>query len=202
MTLREMFRPQSGDHAVWVLIAMNLLPIAGIFILNWTPASVMALYWLETVIIGLWNYPKIWLCKGGAGEKLFISAFFAAHFGMFNFGHMFFLREMYDAGAEFESIFTFGTLFWTGLIFVFSHGVSFFVNYVGRREFEGRGPNEQMFYPYARVVVLHAAIIFAGFLVLMLGDMAGVIVLIAIKTLVDILIHNISHSREKSIMEP
>jgi fatty acid desaturase len=51
--------------------------------------------------------------------------------------------------------------------------------------------------PYKRIVVLHVAIIAGGFLVTLLGSPAALLVaLVALKTGMDIMLHNRSHNSD------
>lgn len=81
------------------LIAVNLMPLLGVWIYNWNPRQVFIVYCMETVIIGVINIIKmacvtlfvrsrdVWENGGGASMQsgwLFIF-FFMAHYGFFVF---------------------------------------------------------------------------------------------------------------------
>jgi hypothetical protein len=75
-----------------------------------------------------------------------------------------------------------------------SHGASFLLNYLGRREYLTTSPMRQMGAPYARVVVLHLTIIFGAFVVAFLGSPIGaLIVLVTLKTAFDLGLHLREH---------
>jgi 2-hydroxychromene-2-carboxylate isomerase len=76
-----------------------------------------------------------------------------------------------------------------------SHGVSFFFNYLGRREYLNTTPMKQLFQPYGRLVVLHITIIFGAFLVIGLGQPVLLVALLVIlKTAVDLFFHLREHA--------
>jgi hypothetical protein len=47
-----------------LIIALNLLPIAGLLWWGWTPFSVFYLFWIETLIVAFFNFLKIIICRG------------------------------------------------------------------------------------------------------------------------------------------
>lgn len=51
------------------IIALNLLPIWGVLDWGWTPFFVFYLFWLETLIVALFNAIKIISCRGGEFEE-------------------------------------------------------------------------------------------------------------------------------------
>ena len=95
----------------------------------------------------------------------------------------------------------FGEVVWSNVaiaalaLFV-SHGASFFLNYVGRREYLTTSPIRQMAAPYGRVVVLHLTIIFGAMAVAFLGaPIAALVVLVVLKTAFDLRLHLREHAQ-------
>ena len=75
-----------------------------------------------------------------------------------------------------------------------SHGVSFWTNYVGRREYRTLSPAEVMAQPYGRLVIMHLTIIVGAFVSIFLGTPLGsLLVLVALKTALDLLFHLRQH---------
>lgn len=180
--------------ALIFLIGVNLIPVLGVIFLGWDMVTIIVLYWLETVIIGLVNIPKMWMCEGGIGIKIFITLFFMFHFGMFSGGHYTFLNQMFGAGDILSSIRAEGPLMWAALSLLISHLFSMAVNFIGKREYAGRNVGAQMFFPYGRIVVMHIVIIFGGALTLFLGEpLFALLLLIVLKTLMDIAAHSLEH---------
>lgn len=181
--------------AIIFMLAANLVPIIGVFAFGWDVGSILVLYWLESVIIGVLNIPKMWACEGGFGSKLFLTPFFIVHFGGFSLGHAFFLKDMFKMGGTFDSLLSGGPLVWTALTFLVSHLFSMFVNFFGKREYEGRLANEQMFFPYGRIIIMHIVIILGGGLVMLLGQpIIALLMLIGFKIAFDIAAHTMEHS--------
>jgi hypothetical protein len=82
-----------------------------------------------------------------------------------------------------------------------SHLYSFFVNYLARGEYRRVTVGSLLVHPYGRVVVLHLAILFAGFIAATLGSPLPFLVLLVIgKTALDLMFH--LREREQNAAEP
>jgi hypothetical protein len=161
--------------------------------------------------------------ESGSGGRLFLTGFFCVHYGIFWFGHGVFVLVFLPAIAGFRSVVESGATFtpgglelpgvftdqgtatgpradvllWGALALLVSHLASFFLNYVGRREYLSRSIGAQMFAPYARVVVLHLTILFGAFVAVFLGQPIGLLVaLIVLKTALDLALHLREHDPE------
>lgn len=200
---REPPLPSLISPSTLALIGANLIPLAGVLLLDWKLGNVMVLYWAESAVIGFWNVIK--LAVVGKWTALLAAPFFVGHFGGFMAGHFlfiyyFFVRGIDAAGPEPEVWTALLDLFeplWPALAALFvSHGVSFFTNYLGQREYLGMDLKTQMGEPYKRIIVMHLTIIFGGFLTLLLRTpAAALLVLIALKTAADLRAHHKEHSR-------
>lgn len=199
--------------AVIALIAMNLIPLIGVFYFGWNAGTIVFLYWLENVIIGLLNIPKIISCRGGPrgrhesiGGLAYLSVFFSFHYGMFCFGHYFFLQSTYRSLPGFGEILpalVSPVLFWSLLGLTLSHVVSMLVNFYGKGEYKTRSANAQMFIPYSRIVLLHIVIILSGFVALAAGQgVATLLLLVLFKIGFDLAAHIVEHSKVESLIAP
>ena len=75
-----------------------------------------------------------------------------------------------------------------------SHVVSFFVNFVGRREYLALSPQGQMMSVYGRVIVLHVTVLGGAFLVGLFGTpFAALLLLVVLKTAADLFFHLREH---------
>jgi len=61
---------EAGDYrtSTIVLVVTNLIPIVGVFLWDWNAFDVIALYWVENVIIGLMNVLKMVTCSPNLEE--------------------------------------------------------------------------------------------------------------------------------------
>jgi hypothetical protein len=75
-----------------------------------------------------------------------------------------------------------------------SHLASFFTNFLGRREYLKATTAGQMFAPYGRLVILHVTIIIGAMVSLFMGSPIGaIVVLVILKTAVDLAFHLREH---------
>lgn len=198
--------------AILALIVMNLVPLIGVFHFGWDAATIVFLYWLENVIIGLLNIPKIMTCTGGdsprrsLGGLLYPSVLFGFHYGLFCFAHYVFLQFTYESLPDFGNILSAlfsPVLFWSLLGLTLSHVVSMIVNFFGKGEYKTRSPKAQMFVPYSRIVVLHIVIIFSGALAVAMGQgVATLLLLVGLKIVFDLAAHIVEHAKAQSLTAP
>jgi len=195
--------PSITSPSTLALIGANLISLAGVLFLDWKLGDVMVLFWAESAVIGFWNVIK--LAVVGKWAALFAAPFFVGHFGGFMAGHFLFIYYMFvrginAAGPEpgvWAALLDLFVPLWPALAVLFiSHGVSFFTNYLGRREYLGTDLKTQMGEPYKRIIVMHLTIILGGFLTMLLRTpVAALLLLIALKTATDLYAHRKEHAR-------
>jgi hypothetical protein len=139
-------------------------------------------------------------------SKFFFVPFFIFHYGLFCLVHGVFIFSIFHREAagfglfggvdNFLHVFSQEHLWWCVAALAASHLWSFCVNYIGRGEFRRTAIPILMFQPYARIVVLHIAILLGGFVAFALGSNFFVLVLlIAGKTLLDLSLHLLERER-------
>jgi len=206
-----------------VLILANLVPVAGVLLLQWDVLTILLLYWAENVIIGVinvfrmicaplhtfykgWPEPPELIEPGreneydrkipGEGGRIFLIGFFMVHYGAFCYGHLSLMLGFFSGGPRPISAASsmFGLWqgsYWIGVATIaFSHLYSFFKNYIGKDEYKNASLPRLMFRPYGRIIVMQLAVIFGVILVLLLGNLVGLLLIpIAVKTFIDIRVH-------------
>jgi Family of unknown function (DUF6498) len=245
----ELYRHTATSRTALALLAANAVPLVGVLFFGWSLWTILAIYWIENGIVGLWNIPRILLAQGvllpgrvGVGYRAwavqpmpafgrgFMAIFFAIHYGLFWLVHGAFVLVLpsflgftgsLEPGLSSEpSVFfdpatdafgnvrvigdavggVFGTLDWsavlTAAVVLFaSHGLSFFVDYLGSGGYKTSLAAVQMFAPYGRVFVLQFTIILGAFAIALFGaPIFLLVVLVAGKTLLDLGLH-LRHSR-------
>lgn len=181
------------------LVASNLVPLAGVVLLDWSIGEVMILYWAESAIIGVFNLMKMIVV--GRWATLFFGPFFVGHYGAFMAGHLLFISGFFLSGLEggellatAEVLDAFVALWPALLALGVSHAISYRVNFIGRAEYAGRTINVQMGEPYKRIMVMHVTIIFGGFLVMALGSaLPALVLLVGLKLAADTRAHLREH---------
>jgi len=212
VTLSDLQNP-----SVIVLILANMIPVFGVLFLGWEVFPILVLYWMENVIVGIFNVLKMLVCtpEGTVGwqknalhwtSKMGTIVFFCFHYGIFTLVHGIFVFAMFggfwentESDSFFDDIFsspvTAQILFGAFVIFI-SHGVSFITNYIGKGEYKKVTVSELMGQPYSRVVILHLTILLGGGLVSFLGaPVFALLLLVVLKIGIDVLAHLRQHAR-------
>ncbi len=219
----KFLKEQVSNIPLIALVIANLLPIYGVIFFGWDAFSIVLLYWAENLIIGFYNILKMAVAFAvnplrNLG-KLFMIPFFIIHYGGFVAVHGMFVfvlfgkdkgGSMFPTGYTWPCFLVFVQLLigiiercWTtiprDMKFVFvslflSHGVSFVRNYLIAGEYKTSNQKDLMAQPYYRIVVMHIAILAGAFLTAMIGSPVGIlIVLIALKTIIDVKFHLRQH---------
>ncbi len=187
------FRP---DRDTLVTIGFHLLMLLGVWFYGWNAYSLLILYWLETLIIGIWTVlvvaamPKQSIrlfsspahpAHTGIGMALFV----LAHAGIFMFVHLFFLQGVFgmeimtgDAvdTASLVALVLDGRL-WLPLAGLFIIRALIAIEALRKRD----NVDRQLIGFYFRIVVMQLAIIGGGFLVILLGAQAALIMLVIVR---------------------
>ncbi|MGA2854678.1 MAG: DUF6498-containing protein, partial [Verrucomicrobiota bacterium] len=166
--------------SVIALVLANLVPVIGVFYFHWDVFPLMFLFWSENVIIGAINILKM-LCATQeppikAYGKLFIIPFFCFHYSLFCYGHGFIIARFFGGVTGFPGpgiflqIMRNNHLEWVMIGFVVSRGISFVTNFLLGREYQRTSASDLFDQPYARVIVLHVALIFGGAVLMFLNS--------------------------------
>jgi hypothetical protein len=196
--------------------------LASILVLYWVESGVVGLLNIPKILLargpitvgrGDARLTLPFTLSGEAGliARVALSLFFAIHYGIFWAVHgvfVFLLPTLMNTTPTFlgsppstpvapgpEG----GALAGAAALLLASHAISFFVNYVGRREYLGVSPVQQMFAPYSRVVVMHVTILFGAFLAFLIGSPVWTIaVMVLAKTIIDLRLHAREHATSTS----
>lgn len=196
---------QSCDKIILVnpstisLLVSNLLVIILAIVQGWEVATVLWVYWMQSIIIGFFQFLRILSLKKFSTEnfkinsqsvsptnntKLFTAFFFLFHYGFFHFIYAIFLFNFFT-----NQPLDFTYLFLGGLIFFLNHFFSYQHNKVIDEQ-KTQNIGTLMFSPYARIIPMHLIIVFGA----ILGQSILVIFLL-LKTLVDLIMHTIKHKQ-------
>ncbi|MBY9066575.1 DUF6498-containing protein [Hyphomonas sp. WL0036] len=177
-----------------ISLAVDLLPILAIFAFGWGAAPLVALYWLENLVIGAFTLLRMvstgFYNRGMFALFLFTGPFFCVHYGIFCYGHGLFLRTLSapnDPGTSFTGLIEWALAsgpwmpaFLAAIIAV--NAAYFALDYIGRGEAAKANPFAEMFMPYDRIITLHVAIILGTMLTLGLGQpLLGVLLLLTLR---------------------
>jgi hypothetical protein len=216
------------DFPVLSLIAANLVTIALAILGNWDLATVMFIYWAQSIIIGVFtvvsllgadtaalgaDLQKPILERGGTEiiapwfvwfYKCCLAGFFCLHYGLF---HWAYYALIVESGL-------FGTVNFPDPGIWLSCGL-FFVNHLySFIAFRNTGPkgamdiNEHFFTPYRRVIPMHLTILFGSIVIFALqifgitSTMPVLILFLLLKMYTDITAHLDKHRQEENPDQP
>ncbi len=186
------------DVSVTSLLFSNILVIILAIVQKWDISAVLWVYWIQSVIIGFFQFMRILSLKKFSTDnftinnksvsptfqtKTFTAFFFMFHYGLFHFIYAIFIFNFFANQAV-----DFAYLFLGGFIFFLNHAFSFHQNKIAD-ERKTQNIGQLMFTPYARIIPMHLIIIFGA----MLGQQAMIIFLL-LKTAADLLMHAIKHN--------
>ncbi len=174
-----------------VLILANLIPLIGVIFYGWNAVLVLALFWIENLIIGAFNVLKMVTVVVYRSEwaKLFLAVFFIIHYGLFWTGHGLFLWSILGFesiapedvfGREFPGLLDLVAegvailvsfihmhtpVIWLGIAgLLLSHLVAFIEQFILRGEVFNKDVGKLMSEPYKHVIALHAGLLGGAFL--------------------------------------
>ena len=195
----DLFARTYRDPLAWLTLLVDLLPIIAVVLFGWKAVPLVALYWLENLVIGAFTILRM-LGTIAANAlnipiAMFMVPFFTVHYGMFCFGHGIFLSAFAgggvgDAAPGFNGMrmlvdWALGTgpymLWFVGAI-ILVNSIFYLVDFIGRGDFRKTQLPVEMFAPYGRIVTLHVAIILGAGLMLAFGQpLLGVLILIILR---------------------
>ncbi|MEN6342674.1 MAG: DUF6498-containing protein [Methanospirillum sp.] len=186
------------DLPLLSLLLANAVTIALALLQDWPLGTVLAVYWFQSVTIGLFTFVRLLGVPAGGdmrerGKSLVLAGFFAVHYGLFHLVYLVFLVTFALTG-------TYGIGDPLGLaagcaVFFANHLVSF-LWYRPREE----APPEAIFSePYARIVPMHLTLIFGVFVTAMVPGATGMrlvlLLFLLLKTGADVAAHLKKHAR-------
>jgi hypothetical protein len=183
------------DPLSWAALSVDLLPVVAVLAFGWGATPLVALYWLENLVIGLFTIFRMIGTAAAAllnlATALFVVPFFTVHYGGFCFGHGVFLNAFATGG---ENVFptpvglvrwavgTAPEMLWFVAAIAAVSALFYAVDFIGRGEYRRSNPMAEMFSPYGRIVTLHIAIILGAAVAFSLNEpLLGVLLLILIR---------------------
>jgi hypothetical protein len=187
-----------SDASVWSLVLVNAIALMVAYAGGWSLIDLMAVYWVQSVIIGVSYFFRMMNLERFSTENFKINdqsvdptpqtrrktaTFFLFHFGFFHFGYLVFIFAENTHGSPLGL----GLLICT-IAFAINH----YFSYRYHRQVDASGtPNigTLMFTPYLRVVPMHLTIVFGA---IALGT-TGILVFGVMKMMADVAMHVAEH---------
>lgn len=170
---RTAAEPSAGS--VWLAVALsallNLAGLIGVLAFGWPAGNVLALFWIENLILGFWSLIRVATARGtrdggtritvkGSGalnSRAGTALFFCFHYGIFCLVHgVFTLVVAFRIGFE-------PSVLWLAvpaLLIMVRYAAETVTTWFGARGQRDRlSPQGAMTLPYPRIIVLHVALI-------------------------------------------
>ena len=206
------------------LIFANIVTIVLAILGNWDLATVMFIYWAQSIIIGIFTVVSLIGADTAAlgadlqkpideregtekitprfvwFYKFMIAGFFTLHYGLFHWGYYTFIVE---SGL-------FGTVnfsdpgIWLSCALFFANHLYSHITYRHEGPEGSEFINEHFFTPYRRIIPMHLTIIFGSIVILALeifgitSTLPVLVLFLLLKTYSDISAHLIKHEREEN----
>ena len=195
----------------WSLIIANLIPVIGVWFLEWNAREVFIVYCLETIIIGCFTLLKLlitglivkkdaWQNQGKASKQpfWFFMLFFLVHYGMFvaiQMGLFFAVSGIGDEhGITFLNFFT----KWPSLltreayimlgVFILSYGYRMTTDFILTGDYKTASLGYLMFQPYGRIFVQQVTVILGSIFLSFEAGKVFMLVFAAIKIFFEIIV--------------
>lgn len=191
------------DSSSITLLVSNIIVIILAVIQNWEVSTVLWVYWMQSVIIGFFQFFRILSLKKFTTKnftinnqpalptsktKIFTAFFFLFHYGFFHFIYAIFLASVVVKVPK-----NFFSILVGSLIFFINHFYSFIHNKIIDEKLQ-QNIGKLMFTPYIRIVPMHLIIVFGAIL-----GQNMLIVFLILKTITDIIMHVVKHKGPKII---
>lgn len=191
------------DQSTWILLLSNLLTIGLAVFQQLSFGTVIWIYWVQSVVIGLFNTVRIFSLDkfstegftsngqpvepNSVASKVQTGIFFLVHYGLFHLVYAFFLFASFpDVDLWYIAV--------GAAIFFSNHLLSFFEHWKeDRRHIPNLG--SMMFRPYLRIIPMHITIVLFGVAIQSTGTF---LVFLLLKTVADVAMHVLEHRKHST----
>jgi len=199
------------------LIGANLIPLIGALLFGWNAILILALFWIENLVIGAFNVIKLLAIAAYKKQPkaLFLCAFFTIHgtilweiLGLEKLDKSLYFNFEWMGVAE---LFADGIVVFLAFIERFkleillgitalagSHFVNFIENFILRGEIFNTQAKDLMAKPYAQIIILHGGLILGAAGVEKFGSPIWLlIIIIGFKIAIEIIMHQRNLKKQK-----
>lgn len=187
-----LFNNSSARTSLLVLIIANTIPLFGVVFFDWSLFNVILIYWVENVVVWLFNIFRMIKVRGSKIDSRLVR-FFTVHFGLFTFVHGKVVMQIFGENESVD-VFSLALGFFALLV---SHGYSFFANFIHGGEYKKVSVDKLFWRPYGRIFVLHLSIFALAYAVQEIQTpLYGLVFFVLAKMVVDGWGHVREHARK------
>lgn len=202
MLLKNILLPTKENVFIW-LSALYLLFF--LFYGKISAIEILFAYFIETIIIGIFNALKMFCCaKFGNSKGYGFIFFFLVHYGffvaiqsifgfaLFSFGETNLIREPFQLVKNYTTIMNLDGILFALPALIFTHLGKFFFDFLTNKKYMHFTTKEMLFKPYVRIIVQQFVVIFAFFfIVLSNAGLIAALLLIAFRLFIDLVLEAI-----------
>lgn len=179
-----------------LVVGWNCVPLWGVKHWGWSAFAVLALYWMESLVVGSFHLARLRLIQAHRAAGPWPGAeplgddvgFFARTYGTFCLVHGILLFAFFWLGPGGPPDVPWVEVAWAVLALFGSHGAAFLFDFWLPGRHRTAEAEAQAFQPFARLIVAHLTLIFGGISVIRSGDGTPAVVwMIILKTAVELL---------------
>jgi hypothetical protein len=152
-----------NDYTAVLLIVANVVPIVALVRTGEPVGAILIIYWMQLVIIGFWNVIKL-IVVTRLRALVFVPMFVITYMAIISvFG--FIAGGLLDdqmQGTVWQKNFSPWNYWVPAMMFFVTHGLSFFRNFIGRREYHNTDWEKQISQPFLRAFPMWAAAFVGG----------------------------------------
>ncbi len=196
---RTFFRRLPGlfrdDLTAIALVIANIVAVINLLMRGEPAASILVAYWLQMMIIGFWNIARLIVIARWAA-LLYVPIFILMYLSIVNFFGLIagMLLDDETRGTDWHRDFSLRNYAVPAAVFFASHGYSFYVNFIGGREFENTKWDTQMGKPILRAMPMWLAALAGGIIGGFLNATAVVVLFVLpVKLALDVFGHFAEH---------
>ena len=192
------------------MIAVNLIPLWGVWFMGWDAKQIFLVYCLETIIIGCYNLLQMWLITlfkkkdewtNGTSTKFvsgyFFILFFLIHYGIFVIVQMgIFIAVSGIPGLQWGPLgaiefvghlqkYLSGYAEWLLAFFTIAYGIGILKDFVMSGDYKTISLSQQMFAPYGRIFIQQFVVILGSFFILFGGGKIFILIFVLVKIYVE-----------------
>jgi hypothetical protein len=184
-----------NDNSAVMLVIANLLPVIDMLWKGDPVGSIFVIYWMQMMIIGFWACMKLAVI-GRWRALLFVPMFVLMYLSIVNFFGILAGAMLDDQmqGTQWHQDFSLWNYWLPALFFFAAHGLSFYENFLGRREYEEIAWDTQIGKPILRAMPMWLAALVGGFIGGFFNTAAvAVVFVLPVKLALDLLGHFAEH---------
>ena len=204
------------DKAWWqrpsalLMVAGNLVPLAGVLFFGWNLLAVMLAFWLDNVAIGIFAAGRILFARvdgktasghSTAVTRAYVAASFALQYGFVGLVHGLLVIGLFGLVGEklageavpeldvyVSAVLRQPEILIAAIAALLTRGIDFVTGYLRPRAYERADIGKEQSAPYRRVILLHVVVVLGGGIALALrSPVVALVMLVLLKTAGDLI---------------